>query len=142
MTNTNDKSNRLATLALVAISAGAAMAQSAHATDAEAWTVYETFLAECETATSIESLLPFLPEWRRARIDASDAAGREEALAYECEDTEDLEDIAFVSAEETEAKTVLHLKASWNDFPMKGRVVVVNEDDGLKVDEWFWATGE
>lgn len=142
MTNTIRKCNRMAILGLVAVAAVVTTAAAVRATDTEAWTVYERFIAECEAATSIEPLLPFFPEWRRAQVAAADEAGREETRIRVCKATEDLQDIAFVSAEETDAKTVLHLKASWNDLPMKGRVVVVREDDGLKVDEWSWVTGQ
>ncbi len=142
MTATSTKTNLLAGLGLAVILASLWLAPATQAAEVEAWTVYKKFVAECQTATSFEPLLPLLPDWRRKRVEAADEASRKETLDRICKDAKDLQDIAFISADEAKAKTVLHLKASWNDSPMKGRVVVVREKDGLKVDEWFWATGQ
>lgn len=142
MTYPNSKSFRLAVFTLLAFAASVVVTDAARADDSAAWTLFQAFLAECKTATSMEQLLPFLAEWRHQRFEASDDEGRETMFMDLCQDTETTKDISFVSEEAKGDATVLHLKATRNDFPMKGKVTVVREDDGLKVDEWFWATGQ
>ncbi|MDA8021305.1 MAG: hypothetical protein MPN21_28060 [Thermoanaerobaculia bacterium] len=142
MTRTTDKSLRLRCIAILVLATGALLPGSIRADDSEAWLQYQDFLGACETATSVEELLPFLAEWRLERYEALDEAGRKEMLTRLCRDTETIDDISFDSEEIEGDATTLHLKATWNGLPMKGRVIVVREDDGLKVDEWSWATGE
>ncbi len=113
------------------------------AAGSEGWAVYQEFMTECETATSMTEILPLLPQWRHERYQASDETAREETLERLCKETrDDYTDFSFVSEETSTAKTILHLKAKWDDFSMKGRVTLVREDGDLKIEEWFWATGE
>ncbi len=137
MTSPTSVKTRLAALTIVLL-----MAPVAAATDSEAWTRYQEFVDACQTATSMEQLLPFLPEWRHQRHEASDEDARQSTFERLCKDAKELKDITFVSEEKADAGTVVHMKASWDDFPMKGKVTIVQEDDGLKVEEWMWATGQ
>lgn len=133
---------RVAAIAL-SITALVILTEPARAADSEGWTLYQAFVEECETATSMKSLLPFLPKWRHKRFDKSDETSRQETLHRLCKETrDDYQDITFVS-EETSGKkeTILHLKATWQDSPMKGKITLVREGDELKVESWFWATG-
>ncbi len=131
----------LVTFAGIAASPSTAAA-SEPGSDSEAWTVYQGFVEACASATTMEDLLPFLPEWRHMRNEAADEAARKETLGRLCKDAKELAEIAFVSQEGDRDKAILHLKASWDGLPMKGKVTVVREDDGPKVEEWFWATGQ
>lgn len=36
----------------------------------------------------------------------------------------------------------LHLTATWNGLPMKGKVIVVEEGGAPKLEEWTWASAE
>lgn len=129
-------------LALVSMVLTVVLGIEAEAADSEGWTVYQEFVAECQEATSMDTLMPFLPEWRKARYERSDKEARKASFDRMCKDAQDLEEIALVKEEASEAETVLSLKASWNGSPMKGRVVLMREGEDLKVEEWSWATGE
>jgi len=115
---------------------------AAIAINVDAWTVYRELVTECETATSMAALLPFLPQWRHERYQAADETSRKEALERICKATRDLEDMALVRQEATDGGTIIHLTASWNGLPMKGKVTLLLEGEALKVEEWTWATGE
>lgn len=109
--------------------------------DPEALAVYRDLLKRCETATSMEELLPILPAWNRERHEASDEASRKAKLERVCGATRDFGEIQFVRDETSATGSVLHLKSTWNDLPMTGKVTIVREDGALKVEEWLWATG-
>ncbi len=142
MDKPNMKTLRGGAFALLAMAATAMFTTPARAADSEAWTAYQSFVTKCQSATDMKQLLPWLPEWRHERHEVSDEAGRNETLKQICKNARDLEGISFVSEKIKGANTVLQLKATWNDFPMKAKVTMVREDDGLKVDETFWATGK
>ena len=141
MTKPRTRNRRFHARLLTAVMAAGFLTTAAQAADSKAWELYQEFVAECATASSMEELLPFLPQWRHKRHEASDEADREATFERLCKDARDLENITFISEETKGSKTTLQLKASWGDFPMKGKVTILQEDDSLKVDEWFWATG-
>ena len=136
------RTQRAAT-AFLAMAAIATLAAPASATDSEGWTLYQAFVAECKTSTSMESLLPYLPEWRHKRFQKSDEEGRRKTLDRLCRATrDDYEDIALVKEEPTGGnETTLFLKATWQGSPMKGKITLVREGDELKVESWLWNTG-
>ncbi len=134
------KTFRLAALPFLAIAVCPLVTDAARAEDTEAWKFYQQFLAVCKTATSIEPLLPFLPEWENELYKMAKENGNADsnALPKQCESVKKYKNVTYQSEEPEGDDVLLHLKSMWDDLAMDGEITLVREDDGLKVDIWIW----
>jgi hypothetical protein len=101
---------------------------------------YQAYLAAAKKATSLDELLPYLSKEYRAMLTAQ-PKDQKGVWLKRLKDTADMADVRIGKETITGDKCTLEATAKGHSgMPLKGKVFLVKEDGGWKLDEQGWST--